>query len=379
MEPLERLDASAQELVAVAAAAVSDAWRHLVQVAGAEILDREGETATVARVFLSEGEPVCTLVAKRAVGFDPRDTRQIPKRGWAILNEQAALATLGPLGVSPRLLAAGRAAGLVLMEDLGRGPCLDGLLGQPNSRAVHLLSRFASKLAQLHGAVLADPSRFQRLRDALGPGGTREAYEDVPGQVASFIAGCRRCGVETTHALRELDAVAAAIVQPGPWLGLIHGDPGPGNALVTGDDLRLIDFEVGGLGHVLVERASFAFLFPQVEACCKLPGKVVSALEAVYDDTLHDVARVRPDLESVIVASAYAMLSRVGEDLELMTAPQPYVAPDALFARAAVRLERFVALTGQHGSLPGLTAVARDLRQALGATPALATFPALQA
>jgi hypothetical protein len=36
-----------------------------VRVVGAEALDREEETATVARVILSDGEPVSSLVAKR--------------------------------------------------------------------------------------------------------------------------------------------------------------------------------------------------------------------------------------------------------------------------------------------------------------------------
>ena len=46
-----------------------------------------------------------------------------------------------------------------------------------------------------------------------------------------------------TPPVGELELLSSRLIDPGPWLTLIHGDPCPDNSLLVGGRIRLIDYE----------------------------------------------------------------------------------------------------------------------------------------
>src|SRR5438876_700303 len=104
--------------------------------------------------------------------YDPDDQRQ-GSTAWRFFNEWAGtqfverLASERPLG--PRLYGGDRAAGLVVIEDLGEGGCLaDLLFGADPVRAEAGLVEAAATVGQLHAASLGRAEEYRDLRAALG-------------------------------------------------------------------------------------------------------------------------------------------------------------------------------------------------------------------
>jgi hypothetical protein len=80
----------------------------------------------------------------------------------------------------------------------------------------------------------------------------------------------------------ELEALRAALLDPGPFLAYTHGDPCLGNALRVGSGVRLIDFEVGALRHALVDGVCGRMLFPTGSTVYRLPPTALHGMEVAY-------------------------------------------------------------------------------------------------
>ncbi|MBA2891150.1 phosphotransferase family protein [Nonomuraea soli] len=190
----------------------------------------------VARVLLDDGRRV---VVKGDRGVHRTAGR--PER------EAAALRLLAEgLGVvvAPGVLAAG--SSWVVMEDLSPRVALDGLIrrdgvGPHRGR----LEAFARVLGTL-GAVSAG-----RV-SSFGP------REWPP---AGLPAGLLEAGVALEGAaLREFGLAVGVLAEPGPFEALSHGDAEANNVLVCAlgePDERLIDFELSGRAHAVLDAVGF--------------------------------------------------------------------------------------------------------------------------
>jgi hypothetical protein len=206
---------------------------------------RSAGRQTVIRCRVTEGPwgaPTTVIVKRPAPG------------GVSIgfFNEWAALDFLTKLQldppVAPKLFGADRAGGVLVMEDLGDGKCLaDVLLQGEAASAEDALLELARTLGRMHAATMARTEDYRRHRAELGPLGGEAviAAEDL---VPRFLQEACSYRIPLDAAAQELDDVIAGIVAPGPFLGFVHGDIGPGNEQIVDGRSVLVDFTTAGAG-----------------------------------------------------------------------------------------------------------------------------------
>ena len=80
----------------------------------------------------------------------------------------------------------------------------------------------------------------------------------------------------------ELAIVRSKLIDPGPWLGLVHGDGCPDNVLLSRGDASLIDYEFSAPGHVLLDAVYWRIGFPTCWCAGRVPENVADRIERVY-------------------------------------------------------------------------------------------------
>jgi hypothetical protein len=216
---------------------------------------------SVARVQL-DGAGTSRTVIVKWVRAGPAQARTEP---WRLSAEMAALQFLsGDLGLAlaPRVIAADRPAGLLVLEDLAPRVPLDQLIRRDGA-AAHLgrLAAFARAHGELSAATAGQAGTYRARCAALG-------FPAPAGDAEGRLAGLWEQGHEDAAALgapiagpaaSELTAVLGELSAPGPFLALSHGDAESNNILVRGSgpaDARLIDFEAACYGHALLDAVS---------------------------------------------------------------------------------------------------------------------------
>ncbi|MDQ3657949.1 MAG: phosphotransferase, partial [Chloroflexota bacterium] len=209
-------------------------------------------------------------------------TRRHDETGWGghrsnLIAEEKALTMLAEagLGVAPEVLAFDEAAGVLIMRDLGAGPSVEDILVESSfDEASATLVSLAASTGLVHAATRTiedatwnESGQFiqglDRPWDRLAAEAARLAFPD-PSSAASDVA-----------------RLAAAIQDP-RWRTLTHGDLTPANALVGDGLVRLIDFEVAGPRHALLDGAMLRLSFPQYGRWSALPEDVVGAMDDAY-------------------------------------------------------------------------------------------------
>jgi hypothetical protein len=173
-----------------------------------------------------------------------------------IATEQAALEFLAEveLPYAPRLLAADRDAGILVLEDLAPRGSLADLIRRAGAEGATVERRaFARAMGALNAATAGKSAAYDAIRSrygaadavngrgrGLGPGfpGARARLEDLGLQLSA-------------EAERDLARVLEALLHPGPFLAFSNGDPEENNFLTELGDGRLIDFEFGAYRHAL--------------------------------------------------------------------------------------------------------------------------------
>ncbi len=193
----------------------------------------------------------------------------------------AGRALAGGEPVAPAVLGVDAAARVMVLEFVeDRGAPADWMPG------------FADALARLHArgtagdaAVLpawrgpseADVEAFLRFAAALGapaPGGIEDELGglvrrlDLPARDPAGPAG--------------LDPAGAGAARP---VGLLHGDPCPGNDLWSSGGVRFVDFEQAAVGDGLVELAYLRIGFPTCWCAMGVPGASAAEVEGIYRDS----------------------------------------------------------------------------------------------
>ena len=201
-------------------------------------------------------------------------------------NEWAALEFLSQLPLdlplAPALFGADRAGGILVMEDLGDGEGLaDVLMYSGTTRAEDALVGLARTLGKMQAASTGRTEEYRRRRAELGPAGGESAIagDDL---APRFLAAVRPYGIPLEAAEQELDDVIAGIVAPGPFVGFVHGDAGPGNEQIVDGRSVLIDFATAGVRHVLLDGVCGRLSFPTSWCAGRLPAHVPALMETAY-------------------------------------------------------------------------------------------------
>jgi hypothetical protein len=223
--------------------------------------------------------------------------RRCGEQGWGfdvanLRNERAALATLAALGVevAPRPVAGDDELGILVMSDLGRGPTVEELLfGADPAAATKGLEALGRAVGRLHAGTMGPGAcaGYYSRRAALGPvdaaGERRSMFGGPANKWAVLCEQAASSGFPRGEpAAAEVAALYARLDEPGRFLALTQLDLTPSNAVLAGEEARLLDFESAGFRHVALDVACLRFPFPHYGRWAVLPDAVRRATEGAY-------------------------------------------------------------------------------------------------
>jgi Ser/Thr protein kinase RdoA (MazF antagonist) len=110
------------------------------------------------------------------------------------------------------------------------GPWSNPLLRGRPDQAEHALLAYASALGRLHADTAGNIAEHDRVLRAGFPAVRRRELRHGAQLEQHAVKLCERLGGLPPH--DELAQIARRLDQPGIWLGLVHGDPCPDNALL---------------------------------------------------------------------------------------------------------------------------------------------------
>jgi aminoglycoside phosphotransferase (APT) family kinase protein len=283
---------------------------------------------------------------------------------WSALE---ALSIVEP-SVPPRLLAASVDPPFLVMEDVGGGPSLASLLlGHDRDVASAALITYAEGIADLHTAGIARVDAFEhRMRD-LGCEPTSTRYESafpVGANRAAWNAALGDLGIDARGVEVDLDVITNAMAEPGPFRGIVHGDPCPDNVRFVDGRLRVYDFEYASIGHVLLDANYLSVPFPTCWCVASLPQSLVGRANAAYRGRL-GIVDVPGWQREVTLAWAAWLVATIPRQIGQARDANPTWGISTLRERVAGRLDRFVERTTAVDQVPVLTDTMRTMRDRL--------------
>jgi len=367
----------------VAERLLSEVWGKTVRLGEAETL----QVDKCYRLTVTD-PPVATpasVIVKKArtepgVPTDPDATTGNPAQ--PLLEEWAGLAFLNDVlpktGLIPQFYGGDRAACIVVLEDLGKGPSLvNALQGTDPAYARQCLTLHAQAVAELHAHTLGQEARYWQIRDALGPRGIprdwktygnlldTQGWGDLRALQRELQKGFDRIGQQVPAPFwDEYAALVAAIEQPSPFRAYVHNDTCPDNSLLTPGGLRLIDFERSGYHLCLLDVVYCRLSMPHCYWANRLPADVPAMVERAYRKVLSQVlpaaAEERLFGMKLTEACAYWIISN-GMWLVHRDFAQDFTWGSATWRqRVLLRLEQFAATTEEFSHLPTMGAAARE-------------------
>lgn len=380
-------DLDERRVVATAEAALTRAMGEGVRIADVEALsDAQRRNLILRGTAVAGGGAGRSVIIKatRSPDYDPAAEAGFAQSG--LIREWAATAFLSAraptAGLAPTMLAGDAAAGVLVFEDLGTGLGLlvGPLLGNSPEAAEHALVAYAAALGRLHAGSIACADEhalvlqtaFPAIRRRKSP--HRVRLEKITAEIGGRLGG--------TLPDDELDQIARRLDEPGAWLGLVHGDPCPDNALIVGDGVRLIDFEFAAPGHTLLDAVYWRIGFPTCWCAGRVPEAIADRAEAAYRAAISgviDVDEASFRSEAAFIAASWLLSSfawRLDDGLK----------DDGNWGIASIRsrllwwLEAVIDMTETADILPGLRATARrwlaELQQRWPESRPLGFYPA---
>ncbi|HEY3283156.1 MAG TPA: phosphotransferase [Armatimonadota bacterium] len=363
------------------ALALAGAFGHAVRLAKMEPLGGSSRSHVARCRILDAPEGVpASVVVKQAKGdddgpFNP-DVAPPSSPAWRFYNDWVGAQLLTEVcpraQVGPRFLGGHRSLGFIILEDLGEGESLaDVLLGDSSGRARDALMAFAAALGRMHSATVGREDDCRRLRDALTPPLPKEAAP-APAPYSQFREACGSLGVALpSEAEKALEAVAASMSEPGPFLAYTHGDPCPDNTRLLDGGLRLIDFEFGAYRHALLDGVYGRLPFPTCWCANRLPSEIPSRMEAAYRaELVKGCPEASADalfLRAVVEATAHWTCNTTGWHLPGALEGDHEWGVSTMRQRVLLRLDNLAVLTEESGHLEPLGAGARAMAQRLRA------------
>jgi Ser/Thr protein kinase RdoA (MazF antagonist) len=387
----ELRDLDRQDVLTVAEAALAASMGEAVRIRDVETLSDERRRNLILRgnaVRAGAEDRSIIIKATRASNYDP--TAETAFEDFGLVKEWAATALLSAQGAArghgAMLLAADTTSGLLVFEDLGAG--LDSLVepllhGGPDQAEQALLA-YASALGRLHADTAGHISEHDRVLRAGVPTVCRRQPRRQVLLEQLAVKLCKQLGERPPH--DELAQIAKKLDQPGVWLGLVHGDPCPDNAILRTDRVHLIDYEFAEPGHVLLDAVYWRIGFPTCWCAGRIPDSIAARAEAAYRAELGTVlgsALSEPTFQSEMAFVAAAWLLR-----SLAWRLDTGLKDDETWGIASIRsrllwyLEITITMTEAADVLPDFRSAARawllDLRKRWPSTHPLGLYPAFQ-
>ncbi|PYN84039.1 MAG: hypothetical protein DMD87_29240 [Candidatus Rokuibacteriota bacterium] len=360
-------------ILAAAERLLSNVLGRQVRLGEVASLTERGRRNVVLRCRnLSSGAPSSFIVKQVAVeNYDPRDTTSWDVRRF--LSDWVGAQFLSTIPsiprCSPRFFAGDRASGFFILEDLGPHRSLvQPLLEEDAASAAAALLAFATCLGKLHAATRSHSARFESLCYDLSPEAGLVAWTgaEFHERIKLLQAGLERLAVRSEAAfLQELETVSGAIERPGPFFTYVHGDPCPDNVFLSGEQVRLIDFEFGRFGHALIDATYGRMMFPTCWCANRLPQGLISRMESAYraelvkgcpeaeDDSVFETALVE--------VCAFWLLNTLGWQLQGALREDRTWGIATVRSRLLARLETFLTIAGERDQLPAVRRMAGRL------------------
>jgi hypothetical protein len=356
-------------------------------------LSDEGRRNLLLRCHSLHGSSPATVIIKKVVvdTYNPEDVASWDTRRF--FSDWAGAEFLsGALDTprTPRFYGGDYSNGFFILEDLGdQRSLVEPLLEEDAAGAERALLSFSACLGSLHAATIGRFGAFEDLLRTISPqvgtiGRTVTDLGKGSGQLQTCLDGLAvHPGIAFAQ---EVEAIVAAMENPGPFLSYIHGDACPDNTSWDGEELRVIDFEFGGFGHALIDATYGRMMFPTCWCANALPGDLVSRMEAVYRTEL---AKRCPEAQenrifdaALANACGFWLLSTLGRSLAPALEADRTWGIATMRQRLVARLDAFITTAEEGNHLPALRDVASRLRDALRKAwpeaPPLPLYPAFQ-
>jgi len=273
----------------------------------------------------------------------------------------------------PQFYGGNRELGFIILEDMGHHRSLvEPLLHEDAARAEEALLRYSLCLGKLHADTVNKSTLFEQLSQSVSAHGrtmtTMGAQVEKDNQ--DVLTLIQALGVLPGIALRqELHEMGKAVVNPGPFLVYIHGDPCPDNVFDHDPDLRLIDFEFGYFGHALIDASYARMLFPTCWCANRLPQSIVEKMESRYRT---EFVKGCPEAKensiwehALLSMCGYWLLNTLAWHLEAALKEDRNWGIAGLRQRILARLEAFAIAAEEYGRFPALLETAGHLRDTL--------------
>lgn len=244
-----------------------------------------------------EGAPSFVFLKRARPGagtFNPLDTDpQGPScrlfNDWAGLQFMNFLFSGDPC--APEWLAGDRTLGFFVSGKAGESSLTDLLNGKDPGRAERGLLHMGKLLGRMHAMSVGRRKEYETLRFALGPAADRrDIWGTGPwmrGTLVKLRANFANIGFGPSERFyQDLDGVAAALENPGPFLAFTHNDLGPENMRFSVERPYLLDFEFADFRHAMTDGAYIRMLFPTCWRVQRVPEQVVSRMEKEYRTAL---------------------------------------------------------------------------------------------
>ena len=375
-------DGKYTELLAGAERVLTDRWGAAVRLGNVQRLSEPRRRNLLLRCGVLEGPlhapPSVILKRARRRRYDPDDPNSRPAVG--LFRDWAGLEFLSSLGselrACPKFYGGDREAGFFIMEDLGASQDLDHVLTCGSTeQARHTLVLLAESLGRMHALTAGRNDQYQQIRDALGPGDQmhRSRLADHARDFAPHLAErCEKLGVPVASGyLDDVETVASAMVEPGPFLTYTHADACPDNSLLVDQRICLIDYEFGSFRHALLDGVYGWIRFPTCWCVRDIPQAVMVAMETAYRRELTKGCPVAADdaryFRGVADACAYWMLETLAHLLERAMLYEEPKGTSTNRQRILVRLAAFIQVADRSGHLESLqrtlTSLLEELRR----------------
>lgn len=230
-------------------------------------------------------EPSCATVVRAQVRGGPVSAvrlKHFPDEWVSGLDEQAGCEFLARRGLphGPRLIAVDSEAHLLVLEDLEHGRSLEALLRGDDPRAATAgVLDTARLVGQLHTRTLGTQAEYDLVRQALPPRPSRVRVEEARAlleheeRLERWLAAVGLSPAPEVHT--ELETVARALADPGPFLAFTHGDVTPCGVLFTPEGPRLSGLERSGMRHALCDALPWLVSVP-------LPDELAARADISY-------------------------------------------------------------------------------------------------
>ncbi len=274
---------------------LSDYFETSVKVSSIENLTPDRDWAVALRMQLTaKGDHIPTnVIVKHTVrdGQSPYDPEGSPFHKLA--NDYAGCVFLNPIQndphLAPKAYGFDREAAIVVMEEIPNDgqSLVQPLLEGDTSTAESALIQMMTRLGQLHAKTIGKADEYNTLRNGIDerPTSQYKMIADMYRSLGSTKLKEVFNAVEYTPdeaVWDEFNAIIDAIRDPRHFLSYVHYDPCPDNLLMSKGQLRIIDFEMSGFGHCLIDAVYPRMMFPSCWCANAVPMDVVEQLEDIY-------------------------------------------------------------------------------------------------